>query len=130
MYLIAFGKICFFEYLSYEKNNSESKNDCTQNTSVRYMRKNNGFVFGRWTIKKKQSKKAPTAPCKKQGVAARKINGLRCAYAICVITRCAETGSVPPARGVTVSASAFAAGFRTVKVEFSEVVVTIAIPTI
>ena len=47
-----------------------------------------------------------------------------------MITRCADTGRVPPARGVTVSAAAFPAGLRTVKIEFVVVVDIIAIPTI
>jgi hypothetical protein len=38
-------------------------------------------------------------------------------YANCVITRCAETGLVPPARGVMVSAMELPAGFRTVSIE-------------
>ena len=49
---------------------------------------------------------------------------------ICVITRCADTERVPPARGVMVSAAAFPAGLRTVRTEFVAVVVTTAIPTI
>jgi len=36
---------------------------------------------------------------------------------ICVITKCAETGRVPPASGVMVSAAAVPSGFRTVKTE-------------
>lgn len=48
----------------------------------------------------------------------------------CVITKCAETGLVPPASGVMVNAVEFPAGFRTVKTEFITVVVTKAIPTI
>ena len=51
-------------------------------------------------------------------------------YPICVITRCADTGRVPPARGVMVRAAAFPAGLRTVRTELTAVVVTIAIPTI
>lgn len=51
-------------------------------------------------------------------------------YAICVITRCAETGLVPPANGVIVSAAALPAGFRTVSTELMTVVCTRAIPTI
>ena len=51
-------------------------------------------------------------------------------YPICVITRCADTGRGPPARGVTVSAAALPAGFRTVRTELTAVVVTTAIPTI
>ena len=43
-----------------------------------------------------------------------------------MITRWAETGLVPPARGVIVSAAALPAGFRTVKMELIEVVVTMA----
>ena len=49
---------------------------------------------------------------------------------ICVITKCADTGRVPPARGVMVSAAAFPVGLRTVKTEFTAEVVTTAIPTI
>ncbi len=44
--------------------------------------------------------------------------------------RCAETGRVPPASGVTVSAAALPAGFLTVRIEFVTAVLTIAIPTI
>ena len=51
-------------------------------------------------------------------------------YWIRVITRCAETGRVPPASGVMVSAAAVPSGFRTVKTELITVVSTIAIPTI
>ena len=51
-------------------------------------------------------------------------------YPICTITRCADTGRVPPARGVTVSAVALPAGVRTVRIEFTVVVDTTAIPTI
>ena len=51
-------------------------------------------------------------------------------YPICVIMRCADTGRVPPARGVMVSAAAFPAGLRTVRTELTTAVVTIAIPTI
>jgi len=47
-----------------------------------------------------------------------------------VITRRADTGLVPPATGVIVSAAAFPAGFLTVKIELITVVVTIAIPII
>ena len=46
------------------------------------------------------------------------------------MTKCAETGSVPPAEGVIVRAVALSAGFRTVKMELIEVVVIIAIPII
>ena len=49
---------------------------------------------------------------------------------ICVITRCADTGRVPPASGVMVNAAAFPAGLRTVKTELTAVVVITAIPTI
>ncbi len=51
-------------------------------------------------------------------------------YWICVITRCAETGRVPPASGVIVSAAAVPLGFLTVKTELATVVSTTAIPTI
>ena len=51
-------------------------------------------------------------------------------YWICVITKCAETGRVPPANGVIVSAAAVPSGFRTVRTELITVVSTIAIPTI
>ena len=40
-----------------------------------------------------------------------------------MITRCADTGRVPPARGVTVSAAAFPAGLRTVRTEFVAIIV-------
>ena len=46
------------------------------------------------------------------------------------MTRCAETGRVPPARGVMVSAVELPAGFRTVRMELMTVVVTMAIPVI
>jgi len=46
------------------------------------------------------------------------------------MTRCAETGRVPPESGVIVNAAELPAGFRTVKIEFIAVVVTIAMPTI
>lgn len=51
-------------------------------------------------------------------------------YWICVIIRCAETGCVPPANGVIVSAVELAAGFLTVKTELIVVVVRIANPII
>lgn len=51
-------------------------------------------------------------------------------YWICVITRCAETGCVPLANGVIVSAVELSAGFLTVKIELIEVVVKIANPII
>ncbi|MDD5924220.1 MAG: hypothetical protein PUC88_05470 [Clostridia bacterium] len=38
-------------------------------------------------------------------------------YPICVMTRCAETGRVPPASGVIVNAVELPAGFRTVRIE-------------
>jgi hypothetical protein len=44
--------------------------------------------------------------------------------AICVTTRCAETGRVPPASGVIVSAVELPAGLRTVRTEFRTVGVT------
>ena len=55
-------------------------------------------------------------------------------HPICVITRCAEIGRVPPARGVMVNAAALPAGFRTVKIELMTVVsniitVTIIVPS-
>ena len=40
-----------------------------------------------------------------------------------MITRCADTGRVPPAKGVIVSAAALPAGLRTVKIELTDVVV-------
>ena len=58
------------------------------------------------------------------------LTSFRLYYDICVITRCAETGRVPPARGVMVSAAALPAGLRTVRTELTAVVVTTAIPTI
>jgi hypothetical protein len=45
-------------------------------------------------------------------------------HATCVMVRCADTGLVPPARGVMVNAVAFPAGFRTVRMELMTVVVT------
>ena len=51
-------------------------------------------------------------------------------YWICVITKCAETGRVPPASGVMVSAAELPAGFRTVKTELAASISTIAISTI
>ena len=51
-------------------------------------------------------------------------------YAIRMITRCAETGLVPPAIGVMVSAVELPEGFRTVNNELVAVVFTRAIPTI
>ena len=47
-----------------------------------------------------------------------------------MITKCAETGRVPPANGVIVRAAAVPSGFRTVRTELITVVSTIAIPTI
>ena len=44
-------------------------------------------------------------------------------YPICVITRGADTGRVPPAKGVIVSAAALPAGLRTVKIELTDVAV-------
>ena len=44
--------------------------------------------------------------------------------------RCAETGLVPPASGVIVSAVELPVGFLTVRIELTDVVVTIAIPMI
>jgi hypothetical protein len=46
-----------------------------------------------------------------------------------VITRWADTGRVPPARGVIVIAEGFPAGLRTVRMEFTAVVSTSAVPT-
>ena len=46
------------------------------------------------------------------------------------MTRCAETGLVPPARGVIVRAAALPAGFITVNTEFVRVVSTRNIPEI
>ena len=46
------------------------------------------------------------------------------------MTRCAETGLVPPARGVIVRAAALPAGFLTVNTEFVRVVSTRNIPEI
>ena len=51
-------------------------------------------------------------------------------YASLAITRCAETGSVPPEFGIRVKAVAAPAGLRTVITAFSELVVIIDIPTI
>lgn len=47
-----------------------------------------------------------------------------------MITRWAETGSVPPDIGVIVRAAALSAGFLTVNIEFIAVVSTIATPII
>ena len=47
-----------------------------------------------------------------------------CDQEICVITKWAETGRVPPTRGVMVSAEALPAGLRTVRTELIAVVVT------
>ena len=47
-----------------------------------------------------------------------------------MITRCAYTGRVPQASGVIVRAVELPAGFLTVKIEFSSVVVTMLIPII
>lgn len=47
-----------------------------------------------------------------------------------MITRCAETGLVPPARGVMVKAVELPVGFRTVSIELMTVVVTRVIPII
>jgi hypothetical protein len=47
-----------------------------------------------------------------------------------VITRCAETGLVPPANGVMFNAVELPAGLRTVSTESTFVVCTKAIPTI
>ncbi len=51
-------------------------------------------------------------------------------YCICRMTKCAETGRVPPAKGVMVSAAGLLAGFRTVRMELMVVVSTIAMPAI
>jgi len=53
-----------------------------------------------------------------------------CCYAICKIVRCAETERVPPATGVIVRAAAFPAGFLTVIIELTAVVVISAVPTV
>lgn len=45
-------------------------------------------------------------------------------YAICVMTRCAETERVPPATGVMVSAVELPTGFRTVSIKLTTEVVT------
>src|ERR1700733_11012969 len=50
-------------------------------------------------------------------------------YLICVITRCAETGRVPPASGVIVRAVELPAGLRMVSVELRADVFTKDIPT-
>ena len=39
-------------------------------------------------------------------------------YCSCMITKCAETGLAPPAKGVVVRAAALPAGFLTVNIEF------------
>ena len=46
------------------------------------------------------------------------------------MVKCADTGRVPPASGVMVSAVVLPARLRTVKIEFIEVVSTNATPTI
>ena len=46
-------------------------------------------------------------------------------YAICIITRWADTERVPPARGVMVRAAAVPSGFLTVKTELISKVFTI-----
>jgi hypothetical protein len=46
------------------------------------------------------------------------------------MVKCAETGLVPPASGVIVSAEALPEGFLTVNIEFSAVVVIIENPII
>jgi hypothetical protein len=51
-------------------------------------------------------------------------------YRICVITRCAETGRVPPASGVIVRTVELPAGLRTVSVELMADVFTKDVPTI
>ena len=45
-------------------------------------------------------------------------------YTNWMIVRCADTGLVPPARGVMVRAAALPAGFRTVNAELTEAVST------
>ena len=55
---------------------------------------------------------------------------LKIDYWIWRITRCAETGCVPPANGVIVRAAALTAGFRTVNTELIVVVVKSNIPII
>lgn len=50
-------------------------------------------------------------------------------YPICVMTRCAETGRVPPASGVIVSAVELPAGFLTVRTELITVLIVIKIPS-
>ena len=47
-----------------------------------------------------------------------------------MITKCADTGLVPPASGVIVRAVEFPAGFLTVKIEFADEVEIILIPMI
>ena len=51
-------------------------------------------------------------------------------YWMRMITRCAETGRVPPARGVMVRVAAVPSGLRTVRTELTAVVSTMAMPTI
>ena len=51
-------------------------------------------------------------------------------YWILVITKCADTGFVPPAIRAIVSAAAFPSVFLMVKVELIEVVSTSSIPII
>ena len=46
------------------------------------------------------------------------------------IIKCAETGLVPPVKGVIVSAVALPAGFLTVNIEFVSVVIIIAVSMI
>ena len=47
-----------------------------------------------------------------------------------MITKCADTGLVPPASGVIVKAVEFLAGFLTVSIQFTDVVVIMLIPII
>ena len=46
------------------------------------------------------------------------------------MTRCADTGRVPPASGVIVSAAAFPAGLRTVRMAIVETTVTNSVLTV
>jgi hypothetical protein len=69
--------------------------------------------------------RSPTVRCRSSRGASRQLD-----YWICVITRCAETGRVPPANGVMVSAVELSAGLRTVSTELTTVVATRDNPTI
>ena len=97
-----------------------------------------GPIFEGWTLLSALAAQLPTTSRAPPATALTVTNAARrqcgaptaaTCYWISVITRCAETGLVPPATGVIVNAVELPAGLRTVRVESTAVVCTRAIST-